>query len=202
MSQMMKEAERGDLDAQHQVGACFATGDWDGPKDEVEAVKWYTKAAEAGHALSQYDLGFMLLFGEGTEKDTQRGLWWMEQAVKNGQENAAAVLTDIYKGGLFGVEPNPEHAARWNEKAGRFKRMSRRATVFTSTALTWLLVTGAYAAFYVIARSNLSGAEGYETQWDWQLMFFSLTRLPYFVAAFAVVIFIEAKLLRRSGTDG
>src|SRR4051812_36683001 len=122
MALMLKAAERGDLEAQHQVGACFARGDWDGPKEEAEAVKWYTKAAEAGHAMSQYDLGYMLILGEGTEKDIPKGLWWMEQAVKNGEAYAARVLTDIYKDGLFGIEPDREKAINWNEKSGRFKQ--------------------------------------------------------------------------------
>jgi uncharacterized protein len=114
---VIKRAERGDLDMQHRAGACFATGEWTGPKDLAEAVKWYTRAAEAGHAMSQYDLGFMLLLGEGTEKDISKGMWWLEQAVNNGESSAARLLTDIYQDGLFGIEPDAEAAAKWNEQA-------------------------------------------------------------------------------------
>ena len=39
MCTMIEAAETGDLEAQHNLGACYATGDWDGPKDEAEAVK-------------------------------------------------------------------------------------------------------------------------------------------------------------------
>jgi uncharacterized protein len=114
-------AERGDLDAQHDLAAFYATDELLGLKDEAEAVKWYSKAAERGHALSQYDLGFMLLLGEGTEKDVAKGLWWMEQSVANGWEYAAKLLSDVYTRGLFDVEPNLEKAAYWNERAGKFK---------------------------------------------------------------------------------
>jgi uncharacterized protein len=122
LSLMTKKAERGDLEAQHQVGAMLATGARGRPKDEAAAVRWYSRAAESGHAMSQYDLAFMLLLGEGTETDTQKGLWWMEQAVKNGHEYAASVLTDIYRDGLFGVEIDRDKAASWNEKSGQFRQ--------------------------------------------------------------------------------
>ena len=121
MQSLLAAAEKGDLGAQHDVGACYATGDWDGPKDEVEAVKWYTRAAESGHAMSQYDLGFMLCLGEGAEKDVAKGLWWLEQAVANGDPYAARVLSDVHAKGMFGVTPDPERATYWNERAGDFK---------------------------------------------------------------------------------
>jgi TPR repeat protein len=121
MQSLLKAAEKGDLDAQHDVGACYATGDWGGPKDDAEAVKWYTTAAESGHALSQYDLGFMLCLGEGAEKDVPKGLWWLEQAVTNGESYAARLLSDVYAKGMFGVTTDPDRATYWNERAGDFK---------------------------------------------------------------------------------
>jgi TPR repeat protein len=63
----------------------------------------------------------MLLLGEGGEKDVAKGLWWLEQAVANGWEYAATLLSDVYREGLFGVSPNAETAAFWNERAGEFK---------------------------------------------------------------------------------
>ena len=121
MRPLLAAAEKGDLGAQHDVGACYATGDWDGPKDEAEAVGWYTRAAESGHAMSQYDLGFMLCLGEGAERDAAKGLWWLEQAVANGDPYAARVLSDVYANGMFGVAPDRERAVYWNERAGDFK---------------------------------------------------------------------------------
>jgi TPR repeat protein len=45
----------------------------------------------------------------------------MEQAVSNGYEYAARLLSDVYEKGLFGIESDPEKAAYWNERAGDFK---------------------------------------------------------------------------------
>lgn len=105
---LIEAAENGNLEAQHDLAAFYATDDLSGLKDEAEAVKWYTRAAEQGHAESQYDLGFMLILGEGVEKDVTKGLQGMEQAVANGSEYAAKVLSDIYAKGLYGATPNAE----------------------------------------------------------------------------------------------
>lgn len=46
---LIEAGERGFIEAQRELGALYATGDWIGGKDEAEAVNWYTKAAECGH---------------------------------------------------------------------------------------------------------------------------------------------------------
>lgn len=114
-------AEKGDVLAQCNLGAFYATDETFGLKDEVEAVKWYMKAAEAGYADAQYNLGLMIVIGEGTPKDLKKGIGWMEQAVANGSELAAHVLSIIYREGMYGVKASPSKAARWNKKAGPFK---------------------------------------------------------------------------------
>jgi uncharacterized protein len=113
---VLKAAERGDLAAQHDLAAFYATDESLGIKDEAKAVEWYTKAAEKNHGQSQYDLGFMVLLGEGTEKDVAKGLRWMKKAVVNGSRDAAKLLSDIYGQGLFGVEASPEKAAYWERR--------------------------------------------------------------------------------------
>jgi TPR repeat protein len=118
---LLEAAESGDLRTQHYIGACYATGDWDGPKDEAEAIRWYTRAAESGHAESQYDLGFMLIIGEGGVRDLEKGLWWMEQAAKDGEACAIKLLADIYQKGLFGIEVDADKAKNWEVKLSKMK---------------------------------------------------------------------------------
>ncbi|MCA1568212.1 MAG: hypothetical protein LC803_21720 [Acidobacteria bacterium] len=96
---LIESAEAGDLSAQHNLAAFYAADDFAGQKNE--AVRWYTHAAERGHPLSQYDLGFMLCLGEGAGKEVAKGLWWMEQAVANGEPYAARLLSDVYAEGMF-----------------------------------------------------------------------------------------------------
>jgi uncharacterized protein len=42
---LIRAGELGSADAQYDLGALYATGDWAGPKDAVEARRWYLKAA-------------------------------------------------------------------------------------------------------------------------------------------------------------
>lgn len=114
-------AKRGNVSAQRELGAFYATDEEFGLKDEAEAVRWYTKAAERGDAEAQYNLGLMVLIGEGTEKDLKKGIGWMEQAAANGYELSAHVLSIIYREGMYGVKPSRAKAASWNKKAGSFK---------------------------------------------------------------------------------
>ena len=62
-------AERGDADAQHNLGAMYASGEGV-VQDNTEAVRWYRKAAEQGHADAQNKLGVM--YGEAWPEMTPR----------------------------------------------------------------------------------------------------------------------------------
>jgi TPR repeat protein len=46
------------------------------PKDAIEAVKWYRKAAEQGDAPAQFNLGNSYANGEGVAKDAVEAAKW------------------------------------------------------------------------------------------------------------------------------
>ena len=53
-------------------------------KDEVEAVKWYRKAAEQNQAEAQYNLGGCYSDGRGVAKDEVEAVkWWRKAAEQN-----------------------------------------------------------------------------------------------------------------------
>lgn len=66
-----KKAEQGDAEAQFQLGKHY-----DG-KDESEAVKWYRRAAEQGHAKAQNNLGSCLT-------DPDEAAEWFLRGAENG----------------------------------------------------------------------------------------------------------------------
>jgi TPR repeat protein len=58
------------------------------PEDDATAVMWYTKAAEQGHAIAQFNLGVMYANGDGVPEDNISAYMWLNLAAALGNENA------------------------------------------------------------------------------------------------------------------
>lgn len=74
--------------------------------------------------------------------------------------------------------------------------------IVAMTFVAWLIGTAGYAYYYVHSRLNLSGLEGYETDWDWQLLFFGLVRLPFLLIGLAVAIWLEFRYFPKDQSNG
>lgn len=121
--ELLRAGQLGSIHAQRALGVMYATGDWSGPKDLAEAVRWYRLAAEKGEALSQYDLGFMLLLGEGGPKNTEEGLMWLERAGELGEYTAFRLLVDCYENGYYDVPVDAAKAALWRSRLDEYERL-------------------------------------------------------------------------------
>ena len=53
------------------------------PKDYVEAVKWYHKAAEQGDIFAQGDLGSLYMDGRGVTQNKVKAYAWFSLAVNS-----------------------------------------------------------------------------------------------------------------------
>lgn len=116
---LLRAAEMGSPEAQTQLGTYYATGDWPGPRDLKEAAKWYAKAAEQSDPTALYEFGFMLLTGEGCEKDFGRAVRMLESAAEQGQVDAVKLIIDMYENGSYGGAKNPRAAERWRNLGKR-----------------------------------------------------------------------------------
>jgi hypothetical protein len=113
---LLKAGELESLEAQRDLGALYATGDWTGPRDSVRAVEWYRRAAERGHPDAQYNLGFMCLIGEGVEANPNEGLRWLKRSADQGDECAIRLLADLYRNGKYGIPADAVEAKLWQER--------------------------------------------------------------------------------------
>jgi TPR repeat protein len=130
-AQLLRAGELGSRGAQRDLGALFATGNWTRPKDPARAVYWYRLAAERGHEDAQYNLGFMYIFGEGTEADVNEGLRWLHLSAMRGEWCARHLLADLYRNGYYGVPKSMEEAKRWEhlQFVADLKRRRKRTRI-------------------------------------------------------------------------
>ena len=83
--QVLEVAQKGDVAAQNALGLRYATGQ--GVKlSEVEAVRWFTRAAEQGYVPAQAKLGSLFYSGRGVPQDVNRAYFWMAVARMSGDE--------------------------------------------------------------------------------------------------------------------
>ena len=80
--------------AAYNLGVMFTVGYGTDPNDE-EAVKWFTKAANAGLERAQYNLGVRFFLGDGVEKDYEKAYKWFYAADNIGYEPATSALKAV-----------------------------------------------------------------------------------------------------------
>jgi TPR repeat protein len=97
------------------LGQCYAEG-IGVAKNQLEAVKWFRKAAEQGNADAQYNLGCCYYDGKGVEKDSAEAVKWTRKAAEQNDADAQFSLGDSYGSGK-GVEKDDIEAAKWYRKA-------------------------------------------------------------------------------------
>ena len=85
-------------------------------KKYEEAVKYFRKAAERGHADAQYQLGMCYEFGFGVEKDLSEAVKWFRKAAERGHADAQYQLGMCYDCGR-GVKKDLNEAVKWFRKA-------------------------------------------------------------------------------------
>lgn len=105
-------AERGDVAAQVNLAITYYNN-----KDYTESAKWFTKAAEAGNAVAQYNLGNMHADGMGgLQKDYAEAVKWYQKSADQGYGFAQNNVGIAYKNGQ-GVAQDYVEAVKWFTKA-------------------------------------------------------------------------------------
>jgi hypothetical protein len=78
---LLESAQKGDAEAQFELGKNYETGRIGLPKDFVQAEHWYRLAAEQGDPFAEASLGLLYQFGKGVKKDPVQALMWYEVAL-------------------------------------------------------------------------------------------------------------------------
>ncbi|PHR58684.1 MAG: hypothetical protein COA43_10535 [Robiginitomaculum sp.] len=148
----------GNRDAQVLVGHILMNAD-DNMVDKDEAVKWFLRAAIAGHDDAMLALGELALASHGGLSASD-AVKWLTQAANKGRTDAMRALADIYIHGK-GTPPNQSQAISWLTKASTYGDNFANARLgdllFDKdpvTALTWYekaADSGNFDAAYIAA---------------------------------------------------
>jgi TPR repeat protein len=139
--ELIKIAEKGDAEAQYQLGMRYYNGTEAGfvaySKDGgyavapnyAEAVKWFEKAAKQGHIAAQYEFGACYLHYRGVKRDVDKAIEWLTKSAEKGYSSAQIELAEHYETfgifheyGTYEVDANQERrvkakAFEWYKKA-------------------------------------------------------------------------------------
>jgi hypothetical protein len=126
LQQLHKQAEKGDAEAQFNLGLLYDRGQGV-PKDKSEALRWYRLAATQGDTFAQNSLGDNYWEGTGVPKDDKEAVRWWRLAADKGFAPAQHSLGKLLAGGGQGVPADKTNAYMWlalsaaqgDEEAGR-----------------------------------------------------------------------------------
>lgn len=109
-------AESGIAEAQYSLGFLYQSG-WGPDRDLLQAVAWYSRAAEQNETRAQFNLGVLLINGEDdVEQDTEAGILWLTRSADGNNIRAKELLIAIYSNGKYGVEKSIEKAEYWKSR--------------------------------------------------------------------------------------
>lgn len=109
---LAKSAVHGNPRAQYAVGN-INRGD---PVSDVEAKRWYEKAAAQGYDKAQNSLGELYYSEKEVFHDCRKALELFRAAAKQGNSDAEYHLGEMYGSGKC-VKRNPKESRRWHRKS-------------------------------------------------------------------------------------
>ena len=116
VAQLRVLAVRGDADAQSELGGRYEAGREGVERDYGEAVTWYRRAAEQGHAAAQAFLGFLYSRGRGVGQDDAEAVRWYRRSAEQGHPLGQVNLGVMYSAGRS-VGQDFREAVRWYRRS-------------------------------------------------------------------------------------
>ena len=163
VAQLRMLAERGDADAQAELGVRYAAGRGV-ERDHGLAVSWLRRAAEQGDARGQVELGFAYGRGRGVDQNQDEAVRWYWRSAEQGNALGQNNLGVMYRDGR-GVAPDYEEAVRWFRRSaeqghpraqanlGRMYSTGRGVRHDDAAAVSWYRRSAEQA--YPLGQNNL-----------------------------------------------
>jgi TPR repeat protein len=113
---MTLAAERGFVRAMVGLAQLHERGDLDTGRNLAAAYRWNLRAAEAGNAEAQVEVGTAHYLGRGAPRDMTAAAHWYREAAKSGEVGAQYLIASMYESGE-GVPRDLRLARYWYEAA-------------------------------------------------------------------------------------
>jgi hypothetical protein len=120
LDDLRKLAERGDADAQWDMGYRYHNGQGV-PHDDAQAVRWFQRAAVQGHVNAQATLGAYYWAGRGVPKDLGQAYFWSAVALHQGDRDSESRLRGL------ALQMTREQVAAAQQQADDWLRQHRAA---------------------------------------------------------------------------
>ena len=96
VAELQQRAEAGNVEAQYNLAVRYSSGRGV-PQNDAEALTWFRKSAESGHAPAQVTLGLIYREGSrGVKKDPEHAVDWFRKAANQGDPNGQSELGFMY----------------------------------------------------------------------------------------------------------
>lgn len=152
IDELKSKAEKGERGAQFVLGYCYYSGK-DMPKDFVQAVSWYRKAADQGLPHAQVSLGNCYELGEGVAKDYAEAFAWYKKAANQGLDLGQTALGLCYAKG-WGVEKDEVEAYAYYNLAGITHEPARKALLALEQKMSSKSVLAGQTRTKVLQKEN------------------------------------------------
>lgn len=110
---IQRSADAGSPEGAHRLALIYAQGLAGMPRDDARAVSLFEKAAAAGHARAQLNLGILYFRGQGVARDLIQARAWLEKAVAASRDDPQALyaLGRALSESTEQILPDPPRAA-------------------------------------------------------------------------------------------
>jgi TPR repeat protein len=121
LAALTARAESGDPESLNNLGNLYANGRGV-PRNDAEALRYYTRAAGSNYAPAFFNLGMMHELGRGVPADAAKAFGFYRQAAELG---FALGQFNMYGNGI-GVKADPLEAVLWFRQAAEIRGWLKR----------------------------------------------------------------------------
>ena len=136
LTKIRAKAEKGEPQAQYQLGRLYESGQEDMPRDLTEAAVWYDKAARRGDSEAATQLGLLYLKGNGVPQNFHEAVRLFQQAAERGHSRAQLLLGRMYNEGRRVPQDLIKAHMWWNLAGAHGEREAVNLREYVATKMT------------------------------------------------------------------